>query len=196
MFLRKQFFVSWKDIYFQSTHRLFHSVFTKNMNGKIFKKPFGENYLEIFCEHPYLSNGKKHAAFFFKGSLAVRHLFRLWLKRYLKLNPLRANPTKWSNTLTQFVRNLSCLGVFDHFVRLPLKGLIRCILAGKNVFLLNTIPYTFSQLQKRGYKGGFLDGLIVRKKLWIHSNNCSRFPVMRKTKKMMLFRSRHLPAQS
>ena len=35
--------------------------------------------------------------------------------------PLSANPTKWSNTLKQFVSN--CLNVFDHFVKLALKGL-------------------------------------------------------------------------
>ena len=42
------------------------------------------------------------------------------------LNPLSANPTKWSNTLKQFVGNLppNSLSVFDHFVRV-LKGL-RC----------------------------------------------------------------------
>ena len=41
------------------------------------------------------------------------------------LNPLSANPTKWSNTLKQFVGNLlmNCLRVFDHFVKLALKGL-------------------------------------------------------------------------
>ena len=41
------------------------------------------------------------------------------------LNPLSANPTKWSNTLKQFVGNLptNCLSVFDHFVELALKGL-------------------------------------------------------------------------
>ena len=40
-------------------------------------------------------------------------------------NPLSANPTKWSNTLKQFVSNLptNCLSVFDHFVKLALKGL-------------------------------------------------------------------------
>ena len=34
-------------------------------------------------------------------------------------------PTKWSNTLKQFVGNLptNCLKVFDHFVKLTLKGL-------------------------------------------------------------------------
>ena len=40
-------------------------------------------------------------------------------------NPLSANPTKWSNTLKQFVGNLltNCLSVFGHFVGLALKGL-------------------------------------------------------------------------
>ena len=41
-----------------------------------------------------------------------------------KLNPLSANPTKWSNTLKQFVgMQTNCLSVFDHFVILALKGL-------------------------------------------------------------------------
>ena len=42
-----------------------------------------------------------------------------------KLNPLSANPTKWSNTLKQFVGNLptNCLSVFDYFVILTLKRL-------------------------------------------------------------------------
>ena len=40
-------------------------------------------------------------------------------------NPLSANPTKWSNTLKQFVGNFptNCLSVFDHFMNLALKGL-------------------------------------------------------------------------
>ena len=39
-------------------------------------------------------------------------------------NPLRANFTKWSNTLKQFFGKLptNCLGAFDHFVGLTLKG--------------------------------------------------------------------------
>ena len=42
----------------------------------------------------------------------------------MKLNPLSANPTKWSNTLKQFVGKLpmNCVSVFDHFVGLALKG--------------------------------------------------------------------------
>ena len=42
-----------------------------------------------------------------------------------KFNPLSANPTKWSNPAKQFVGKLptNCLSVFDHFVKLALKGL-------------------------------------------------------------------------
>ena len=41
------------------------------------------------------------------------------------MNSLSANPTKWLNTLKQFVGNLpiNCLNVFDHFVKLVLKEL-------------------------------------------------------------------------
>ena len=41
------------------------------------------------------------------------------------LNPLSANPTKWSNTLKQFVGNLptNCFNVFDHFMKLALEVL-------------------------------------------------------------------------
>ena len=42
------------------------------------------------------------------------------------VNPLSGNPTKWSNTLKQFVGKLptNFLSVFDHYVELVLKGLI------------------------------------------------------------------------
>ena len=40
------------------------------------------------------------------------------------LNTLSANPSKWSNTLKQFVGKLS---VFDHFVGLALKGLSKAL---------------------------------------------------------------------
>ena len=41
-----------------------------------------------------------------------------------EFNPLSANFTKWSKTLKQFVGKLptNCLGVFDHFAGLALKG--------------------------------------------------------------------------
>ena len=44
---------------------------------------------------------------------------------YKLFNVLSANPTKWSNTLKQFVGNLPTvsLNVFDHFVGLALNEL-------------------------------------------------------------------------
>ena len=41
------------------------------------------------------------------------------------ISTLSVNPTKWPNTLKQFVGKLptNCLRVFDHFVKLALKGL-------------------------------------------------------------------------
>ena len=45
---------------------------------------------------------------------------------FSRINPLSTNPTKWSNTLKQFVGKLptNYLSVFDHFVKLVFKGLI------------------------------------------------------------------------
>ena len=42
------------------------------------------------------------------------------------INPLSANLTKWPNAFKQFVGKFptNCLSVFDHFVKLTLKGLI------------------------------------------------------------------------
>ena len=44
---------------------------------------------------------------------------------YPSINPLSANPEKWSNTLKQIVGNLPtiCLSVFEHFMNLAFKGL-------------------------------------------------------------------------
>ena len=41
------------------------------------------------------------------------------------INPLSANPLKWSNALKQFVGNLptNFLSVFDHLMKLAFKGL-------------------------------------------------------------------------
>ena len=44
-------------------------------------------------------------------------------------NPISPNPTKWSNTLKQFVSSLAmkCVSVFYHFMRFWLKGLTTLI---------------------------------------------------------------------
>ena len=52
-----------------------------------------------------------------------KHLFYCLYVNYF--NPLYANPTKWSNTLKQFVSKVptNCLSAFDHFAEFTLKGL-------------------------------------------------------------------------
>ena len=52
----------------------------------------------------------------------------LYIFRHV-LNPVSANPSKWSNTLQQFVGKLptNCLNVFDHFWGLALKGMTMII---------------------------------------------------------------------
>ena len=65
----------------------------------------------------------------FQGNLSWEN-FQLWKIRMrierlpTHFDPLSTNSTKWSNTLKQFVSNFStnCLSVFDHFVKLALKG--------------------------------------------------------------------------
>ena len=49
----------------------------------------------------------------------------LFISEINLINPLSANPEKWSNTLKQIVGNLPtiCLSVFDHFMNLAFKGL-------------------------------------------------------------------------
>ena len=58
------------------------------------------------------------------------------------INPLSVNPTKWSNTLKQFVGKLAtnCLSVFDHFVGLGLKG--------SNLLLNSHICFDFNMRSK------------------------------------------------
>ena len=59
----------------------------------------------------------------------------------MKLNPLNANPEKWSNTLKQIVGKLPtiCLSVFDHFMNLALKGLSRSC-KNTNVCMIKVFP--------------------------------------------------------
>ena len=58
-------------------------------------------------------------------NIATNCKLLLHYKMTLCLNSLSTNPTKSSNTLKQVVSNLptDCLSVFDHFVKLALKGL-------------------------------------------------------------------------
>ena len=61
------------------------------------------------------------------GNNVKKHLiWRFWSSTIQDfINPLSAEPTKWSNTLKQCVDELPtiCLSVFGHSVGLALKGL-------------------------------------------------------------------------
>ena len=47
----------------------------------------------------------------------------MWFEHRKIFNPLSVNLRKWSNTLKQDNLPTDCLSVFDHFVKLALKGL-------------------------------------------------------------------------
>ena len=55
--------------------------------------------------------------------IGMKHFIQMIMM--MNLNPLSDNPTKWLNTLKQFVGKLptNCFSVFDYFVKLALKGL-------------------------------------------------------------------------
>ena len=69
------------------------------------------------------------------NTLLVSHVLLL----FHSLNPLSANPTKWSNTLKQFLTN--CLSVFDHFMNLALKGLKAHTISQQNMRSLKNISH-------------------------------------------------------
>ena len=68
-------------------------------------------------KQPFIDN---QIIFFFKSCEIFRKGFETGCF-YKRFNPLSANHTKWSNTFKQLPTN--CLSVFDHFVKLALKGL-------------------------------------------------------------------------
>ena len=70
------------------------------------------------------------------------------------INPLSANPEKWSNTLKQIVGNLPtiCLSVFDHFVNLAFKGLMFDLKERTAIAEYLQTPMTFCILKHFFYK--------------------------------------------
>ena len=75
------------------------------------------------------SNNYEVNNFFFTSNIYLRFIQaqqRFHTKPFLHFNHLSANPAKWSNTLKHVVGKLptNCLSMFDHFVKLALKGLI------------------------------------------------------------------------
>ena len=59
-------------------------------------------------------------------SICPKRFWKIHIFEIEIINTLSVNPTKWSNTLKEFVGKLptNCLSVFDHFVGLALKKII------------------------------------------------------------------------
>ena len=74
--------------------------------------------------------------------------------RINSINPLSANPTKWSNILKQFVGKLTtdCLRVFDHFVGLALKGLILSWKIWYQTHLCRIVKHTWQTILQEKHK--------------------------------------------
>ena len=91
--------------------------FAKCKNKNYFPK---ETLAQVFS-YEFCEISKKHL--FYRTPLGGC----FWKYYTIRLNPLRANHTKWSNTLKQFVGKLptNCLSVFDHLLTLALQGLIK-----------------------------------------------------------------------
>ena len=108
----------------------------------------------------------------------VKFKYLWWLRLYQvacskdRFNPLCANFTKWSNTLKQFVGKLptNCLSVFDHFVRLALKGLINFMLFSfyttwkHQKIVMNTRVFLFLGTRKETKSGSRVRIKFSRKK--------------------------------
>ena len=117
--------------------------------------PVGYEYIKHISEIFYLPfEIYQHTGFILAvtniskmNSNSTSSTYKIYSK--ITLNPLRANPTKWSNTLKQFVGNLptNCLSVFNHFVGLAFKGLrlVSLILSWNNVVDGNSFRSAINQ---------------------------------------------------
>ena len=81
----------------------------------------GEQGLDSFYKPCHLVEYYKYLRFFTDGKIIIA--FALF---FILFNLLSAYTTKWSNIFKQFVGKMrtNCVNVFDHFVRLAIKGLI------------------------------------------------------------------------
>ena len=87
----------------------------------------------------------------------------------VNFNSVSANPTKWSNTLKQFVGNLptNCLSVFDHFVKLAPKGLRSAAVSLRAYFIWLR--------QKTKERVGLWKGLVLNN--WVVVETALRLPL-------------------
>ena len=86
--------------------------------------------LHVLCFYQLLLLQKPRVASLSCINENVRHVEQLIGNVVEHFNLLSVNPTKWPNTLKQFVGKLptNSLSVFGHFVNLALKGLIHLVM--------------------------------------------------------------------
>ena len=110
-----------------------------------------------------------------------------WLLLFQVINPLSANPTKWSNTLKQFVGKLptNYLSKLDHFVGLVLKGLTHRIQLAQLCLSHMKISYLISN--KNQLTGPYNGIISLRDRLQISFLTLSEF----KRNNQLLFPGNH-----
>ena len=80
--------------------------------------PYFPVFLRIQSDYMKIRNRNNTVFEHFSRSVKLTDMHKGMI---ININPLSANPTKWSNKLKQFVANY--LSESDHFVELVLKGL-------------------------------------------------------------------------
>ena len=97
-------------------------VFT--LNTWYWKRIYANFSFFLYSITYYYCFGNESSRCFRGQTSSVSVIFLQYIRVTSKINPLSANPTKWSKTLKQIISKLliNCLSVFDHFVGLALKG--------------------------------------------------------------------------
>ena len=109
--------------------------------GKSKNARFFYNVNSLSCRYSWMLNGQQFIRKMDEQELSKRiklHYLSRSVQPTSIPNSLRANPTKWSNTLKQFVGKMptNCLSLSEHFVGLELKEL---------KFVTNEINFSFSK---------------------------------------------------
>ena len=90
----------------------------------------GAGGFQTFFRKNFVAQGTIEINISWPSNFVKKYFMALPINFSFFFSPLSANPTKWPNTLKQFVGKLptNCLSAFDHFVELALKGLrLACV---------------------------------------------------------------------
>ena len=130
------YFIFWGMLFFKEFWYLFNSCYFRDVffkSGVLISQFFVSlfpNQWEKWGTATYniIPLTWKHSRFYLRTFLSLSRrdqgliMLSLGCIRVMVFNPLNANPTKWSNTLKQFIDS----SVFDNFVGLALEDYLRC----------------------------------------------------------------------